>query len=185
VPLPLARTYDEAMLFMELRPCACGAAAADWQNALTHDDGWPARRYYATCPSCGAERQFVFRLPERPLLPPPDIKVLFGGPERSELLDAGEWLWLADLSARAAVPVARDESGRPRFDADGADSLEVAIAAMDEVLKFIPEDADVVPPEGFWSDAGRQVRDREPGRFQRDRLDVVRGSYWNQLHAGG
>jgi hypothetical protein len=185
VPLPMARSYDEAMVYMELRPCACGANTADWSNALTHDDGWPARRYYATCPSCGTQRQFVFRLPERPLLPPPDTKVLFGGPEHSELLDAGEWLWLADMCARSAVPVRRDESGRPRYDAEAQESLEVAVAAMDEVLKFIPVDVDVAPSSAFWSQAGRQVRDREPGRFRRDRLEVVRGSYWDALHPEG
>jgi hypothetical protein len=170
---------------MQLRPCGCGSTTAEWGNALTHDDGWPARRYFATCPSCAAERHFVFRLPERPLLPPPNISVLFGGPEHSELLDAGEWLWIADACARAAVPVGRDSSGGFRYDDSARESLEVAVAAMDEVLKFIPPDAEQVPISAFWSETGRQVRDREPGRFRRDRLAVVRGSYWDELHPEG
>lgn len=185
MPLPLARTRDEAMLFIEMRPCDCGEADANWSNALTHDDGWPARRYYATCPSCGRSREFVFRLPERPLLPPADTAVVFGGPERSELLDAGEWLWLADHCARASVPVGRDDAGNTQFDEEGRESLEVAVAAMDEVMKFIPADADQAPPDAFWSDAGRQVRDREPGRFRRDRLNIVRDTYRDFLRGTG
>jgi hypothetical protein len=179
---PLARTRDEAMLYLELHPCPeCGETATQWNNALSHDDGWPARRYYTACPSCGTQREYLFRLPERALVPPANAHVLFGGPEPSQLLDAGEWLRVADICARAAGPVSVDDSGRSRYDEEARESLEVAVAAMDEVLKFIPEDADEAPLTAFWTETGQQVRAREPGRFQRDRLLVVRGSYRKAL----
>ena len=42
--LPLARTRDEALLYMDLHPCEnCGATRADWKNGLTSDEGVPAR----------------------------------------------------------------------------------------------------------------------------------------------
>ena len=179
---PLARTRDEALLYMELRPCDnCGATYANWNNALTSDDGEPARRYYAECPECGVQREFVFRLPDRPLIPPPGSVAMFGGGEPSELLDAGEWLWLADLCAKAAVPNGTDPAGHPQFDAESQDSLAIAAAAMDEVLKFIPADAGEVPRSGFWSERGREMRDKEPGRFRRGRLVVVRDTYREAL----
>jgi hypothetical protein len=180
----LARTRDEAMLYLELHPCPrCGETEAHWDNTLANDDGWPARRYHAACPSCGTQREYLFRLPDRPLVPSPDTHVLFGGPEPSELLDAGEWLHVADVCARAAVPVGVDEYGRSRYDTEARESLEVAVAAMDEVLKFIPEDADEAPLSAFWTEAGQQVRAREPGRFERDRLLIVRSTYRNALSA--
>jgi hypothetical protein len=170
------------MLYMQLHPCEqCGSRDAEWSNALTSDEGEPARRYWTDCPGCGTRREFVFRLPERPLLPPPHGPIVLGGDEPSQLLDAGEWLWLADLCARAAVPVRVEDGGRPQFDDAGRESLELAVAAMNEVLKFIPEDGESVPPTGFWTDRGREVRQSEPGRFRRERLEIVRDTYRDAL----
>ena len=59
----------------------------------------------------------MFRLPDRPLIPPPGSVAMFGGGEPSELLDAGEWLWLADLCAKAAVPNGTDPAGLSLEDA--------------------------------------------------------------------
>ena len=182
MPYPLARTYDEAMLYLQLQPCpSCFTSTTQWSSGLTRDDGAMARRYWTTCATCGADREYTFRLPQRPLLPPPGTPVLFGGDDPSQLLDAGEWLRVADMCARSAVPVSRDD-GQARFDAAGAQALAVAVAAMEEVLKFLPAGRDEAPDDAFWSEAGQQVRDREPGRFDRDRLDVVRRSYRTQLH---
>jgi hypothetical protein len=92
----------------------------------------------------------------------------FGGTEPSELLDAGEWLWVADLTAGNVPADDRAEAHR---------SLSVATAAVEEVVKFIPPGADEVPGDAFWSQRGREVRAAEPGRFQLDRLLVVRDTY--------
>jgi hypothetical protein len=63
----------------------------------------------------------------------------------------------------------------------GLNALSIAVAAMNEILKFIPAGAETVPDEAFWSERGRRVRDQEPGRFDRERLLVVRDSYWSSL----
>jgi hypothetical protein len=163
----VARTRDEALLYLELHPCEdCGAAETDWQYGLTEDDdGGLAGSYAAACPGCGAEREYLFGLPEREAAGDwPN----FGGPEPSEVVDAGQWLEIADLNA-GAVPE-NDTAAANR-------ALSVARAAVEEVIKFVPEGRTEVPEDAFWTDASRRVRDSEPGRFRLDRLMMVRDTY--------
>ncbi len=61
--------------------------------------------------------------------------------------------------------------------------LATAIAALDEVLKFVPAGADAVPAEAFWSERGRAVHATEPGRFRAARLRAVRDAYADLLPA--
>jgi hypothetical protein len=197
MPLPVARTRDEAHLYMDLHPChVCDHSDVLWEAGLASDEGAPARRYSGTCSGCGIGREFVFRLPPYPVVPRPGEVVTFGGPECSELLDAGEWLYVADVCARAA---AGTEAGPPTagsfgpFGPGGAggdptalnrearESLLVAIAAIEEILKFVPVGQDEVPRGAFWSERGRRLRQSEPGRFRRRRLAVVRDRYRDVL----
>jgi hypothetical protein len=118
--------------------------------------------YVGVCPGCGAGREFLFGLPDAEAAPGafPD----FGGPEASEILDAGQWLEIAD---RAAADDGVDADRR----------LALARAAVEEVVKFIPLGEHVVPDDAFWTDEGLRVRAEEPGRFRLERLLVVRDSY--------
>ncbi|GAA1512248.1 hypothetical protein GCM10009677_51550 [Sphaerisporangium rubeum] len=164
---PVARTRDEAHLYLDLHPCAaCGSVDVTWQDALVTSGGSAATRYSGICPGCGAAREYVFASPRREVVAAGFP--VFGGPEPSRLLDAGEWLWVADLTA-GNVPAGDPVAARR--------ALAVAAAAVEEVVKFIPPGADRVPDEAFWSDRGRRVRAAEPGRFQVDRLLVVRDTY--------
>jgi hypothetical protein len=175
--LPVARTRDEAHLYMDLHPCdRCGAVDIIWHSALADRDGVPARRYSGRCEGCGAAREFVFALPERPELPDPRDVVFFGA-DRSQLLDAGEWLLVSDLCAQAGSAPA----GSDRERAEVRESMAVAAAAVAEVLKFVPPGADEVPDSAFWSDRGRTVREQEPGRFRRRRLSIVGDTYRDAL----
>jgi hypothetical protein len=170
---PFARTRDEAQLYLDLHPCErCGSDDVAWESALVSVDGALARSYFGRCPGCGAEREFVFRLPDVRTPKNATDLVFFGGPEPSELLDPGEWLWVADLTA-ANVPVDDGLAARR--------ALATAAAAMDEVLKFVPPGADHVPVTAFRSERGQRLRDQEPGRFRRERLTIVRDSYRSQL----
>ena len=163
--LPIARTRDEARVFLDLTPCVCGALDADWRHGTGMVDGELASAYDAICPACGAEREYVFGLPatERGGTFPN-----FGGSEPSQLLDPGRWLDLADHLADAVPP---DD---PRT---SAEALTLAAAAVAEVLKFIPPDEDAVPEHAFWSAAGRRIRAAEPGRFTRARLEIALATY--------
>lgn len=162
----VARTRDEAQLYLELHPCPdCGSIETSWEHGLIEVDGQLAMSYAGTCSVCSAEREYVFGLPAR------ETKAIgwptFGGPEPSELLDPGQWMDVADRAA-AAVPTDPAEAGRV---------LAVARAAVDEVVKFVPAGQDAVPEEEFWTPEGRVVRDAEAGRFRLDRLLVVRDTY--------
>lgn len=155
--LPVARTRDEAHLFCDLHPCQnCGSSDVTWEHGLIDVAGQLASRYTGTCPGCGAAREFLFALPDREVMP--HGYPTFGGAEASQLLDAGEWLRVADLTAAA---IRDDSSGR---------AVAVALAAIDEVVKFIPPNQDEVPETAFWSEHGRDVRESDPSRFNRERL---------------
>ena len=174
--LPLARTNAEAHLYMDLHPCTCGQIEFPrTSSVVTTPEGALASRYTGACPSDGADREFLFRLPGTFLSPGRDGDVRYGGPEHSELIDPGEWISVADAYARS-VP-----ADTASLAADGVvaarRTLRHAAAALDEVLKFIPADADRVPAEAFHTDRGRAAYTTEPGRFRRPRLEAVRDTY--------
>ncbi|MFI9550163.1 hypothetical protein [Nonomuraea endophytica] len=162
---PVARTRDEALVYLDLHPCVCGSAGTEWDSGVVSVEGSLVKRYSGVCEDCGATREYLFSLPRRETMP--DRWPTFGGPEPSELLDAGEWMWLADLTA----------GNVPDDPQDARRALSMARSAVEEVLKFIPGGQDEVPAEAFWSARGREVRAAEPPRFRRDRLLVVRDTY--------
>ncbi|SEF89861.1 hypothetical protein SAMN05444920_101963 [Nonomuraea solani] len=162
----VARTRDEAHLYLDLHPCACGSVDTTWDSGLVSVEGELSNRYSGSCGACGRPREYLFGLPGKPVMPAG--YPTFGGAESSQLLDAGEWMWVADLTA-GNVPV--DDEAEARR------TLAVAAAAVEEVVKFIPPGADEVPDDGFWSERGQQVRAAEPGRFRLDRLLIVRDTY--------
>lgn len=172
--LLMARTSAEAHLYIRLQPCECGEALSPGQSTIIEAGDDLARRYSATCSACGTTYEFTFRLPEQ-VLSASSGAVVFGDGTPSELLDPGDWLWVADSCARG---VAWDTS---QFDQDrlraARTQMATAEAAMNEVLAFVPPDGDAVPPEAFRTDRGRAVYEAEPGRFSRDRLEVVRATY--------
>lgn len=162
---PYARTNTEAHLYMELRPCRCGSPEFERQSTVIDDAGILCSRYSGTCRSCGAAREFVFELP--PTIRPIRTEIEFGGDDPSRLLDPGEWLAVADDHARRQPGTRRD--------------LDIARAAVEEVLKFVPAGAERVPDDAFRTERGRAVRDAEPGRFRRTRLEAVLGAYRDLL----
>lgn len=172
--LPLARTNAEAHLFMDLQPCpTCGQTRCRYRSAVVRVDGVLASRYTGECPRCGTTRSYEFRLPEQ--IAPPSREVSFGGDQPSELIDPGLWLRYADdLGRRVPDDPTRLE---PAQHSAARRTVATALAAIEETLKFIPPDADEVPAAAFATPEGRAIRDREPGRFRRDRLEAVRDYY--------
>jgi len=176
MPLRIARTNAEAHLYMELNPCGnCGETEFQPSSAVIVAEGDLASRYAGPCPRCGFQREFVFRIPDEVIFPDPEEPV-FGDDQPSVLIDAGEWLWVADLIARnvPAEPedgMTTDDRRQVRID------LRTAAAAVSEAMKFIPPGADTVAADGIWSARGRAVHDDEPGRFRRIRLDAVQRTY--------
>jgi hypothetical protein len=157
-PRLFARTHAEAHLYMDLRPCSCGEVQFARESSVIDDGGVLCSRYAGPCTRCGAPRAFVFELPEtfRPIR---SDGFDFGGSDRSRLLDPGEWMAVATERAKRE-PGTRDD-------------LAFARAALEEVVKFLPAGGERVPDDAFTSARGRAVRDAEPGRFRRARLDAT------------
>lgn len=174
-PLPLARTSVEAHLFLQLQPCPqCGEARCRFRSSVVSIDDTLASRYTGTCARCGTERSYQFRLPDQ-LLPPPADTVRFGGDEPSQLIDPGVWMWYSENTAKQvpADPTGPDDPQRRT----ARHALATALGAIAEVLKFIPPHESAVPAAAFTSLDGRAMYDHEPGRFTRERLQVVRDTY--------
>jgi len=159
---------------MELHPCECGTAAFEQRHWLEERGDDLVAVYEGPCRGCKRTRRFDLRLiDDLPPAPP-----AFGGPEPSQLIDPGEFLRAAE---RFAEKVPRDAVSRPLHERAAAKrELAVAIAALDEVLKFIPDGGDRVPAASF-RDGGRAVYDAEPGRFERLHLETMIAAYRRRL----
>ncbi|UBU18567.1 hypothetical protein [Nonomuraea gerenzanensis] len=112
----------------------------------------------------------------------------------SELLDPGQWTLIGATYASRALEGAlfftADPSPDPgRFQAVVAD-WSYAADALAEALKFLPDGAEALPPETFWTELGRSARDAEPERFTRAKLESDLAFYrqsladFQRLHAG-
>ncbi|WP_369233938.1 hypothetical protein AB5J56_19105 [Streptomyces sp. R21] len=157
----IARSTQEAHLYMDLHACECGATEFAREHRLEERDGALVAVYEGACPQCGRVRSFAFVMTdELPPAPP-----AFGGAEPSGIIDPGEFLWVADQVGTDAglrllnVPPAGQREHRP--------GMEYALAAVDEVLKFLPEGADSIPEERFTSERGRELYRKDPTRFSR------------------
>ncbi|MGH3737660.1 MAG: hypothetical protein ACRDT6_18920 [Micromonosporaceae bacterium] len=171
-----ARSAPECHLYMDLHPCRCGEAEFSPSHWLEQDGEDLLARYEGDCGGCGTSRDFSFVLD--PELPPPPPA--YGGDRPSQLIDPGEFLWVSERLASTTPddPAELPDAGEREA---AAELLETAIAALDEVLKFIPSDADAVPEEAFTAPEGWMVYQKEPGRFRRERLEAVREAYRRSL----
>ncbi|NUR92942.1 MAG: hypothetical protein HOY71_53475, partial [Nonomuraea sp.] len=92
----------------------------------------------------------------------------------SELIDPGQWAMIAATYASRALEGglfhAADPSDAQRFD-EVATDWRFAAEAVAEALKFFPPGAADLPPDAFWSETGREVRETEPARLTRRRLE--------------
>ncbi|WP_203927853.1 hypothetical protein [Virgisporangium ochraceum] len=168
--VPRARSSDEAHLFMALHPCGvCGDGSFVPVVREVLEDGVLVTHYTGRCDTCRALRDFRFRIDREPEGDGPR----FGGDEPSEIIDAGQWLRGVDR-VLAETPsnilgVSEEEWRARRY------MFAAAAESVGEVLKFIPAGDDAVPPGAFWTASGREMRDAVPERFERDRLEQLRG----------
>lgn len=180
--LPYARTFDEIYLYLDLRPCVCGETELDNRvsSAAVIDDT-PANRIGGRCVGCGRSRQFAFEMPSDSTEVSLDMR--YGrGDEPSRLLDPGEWLGVSEFYRMAA----EDEMRSLDRDDDEAVArtsalLVASLAALDEVVKFIPDGAATVPEGSFWSQSGRMVYETSGERFSHDRLRALRGELGGRI----
>ncbi|MET7401853.1 hypothetical protein ABZS66_51070 [Dactylosporangium sp. NPDC005572] len=169
-PLP-ARSQVECLLYVELHPCRCGQTDTAWaRHGRSRIDGRHASSFDGDCHGCGTRRHFRFQLPEEPVAPPS-----FGGDEPSRIIEPHEFL---ALGRRAGGMVAGDPAALPVASAEAAlHVLAVAIAAHEEVVKFIPPGASVVPPDAFASPEARSAFERAPAGYDRESLTASLAGY--------
>jgi hypothetical protein len=162
----VARSSPECHLYIELHPCACGEHVLDTRHRLVSLEDGLGAVYEGTCARCGTARRFEFVLD--PEIPPGDK---FGGVRPSLLIDAGQYLAVADdASKRVPANVSRLDEAQRRA---ARRWMSRAVNALEEVTKAIPAGADAVPASAMFSDLGKAMHAREPGRFRRPRLEAV------------
>jgi hypothetical protein len=166
----ISRSSAECHLYIELHTCECGEARAPWKHQLESRVDALVTVYDGSCDRCTRPWTFEFRLD-------PEISPIgkFGGSKPSQIVDAGQFLAVADAAARGVpAEVNRlDDLSRQRARA----LMARAVAAIEEVLKFIPPDADRVPADSLFSVMGKETYLAEPGRFRKSRLDAVLSVY--------
>jgi hypothetical protein len=95
------------------------------------------------------------------------------GPGISELIDPGQWALVAVTYANRALEeaffFAADSSDDAQYESIAA-GWRFAADAVAEALKFLPDEADELPAEEFWTEMGRSAREDEPQRFTRATL---------------
>lgn len=91
------------------------------------------------------------------------------GTEPSVLIDAGQWCGIEGFAA-GNIGILLKQAFTPDVANEVAKNLVSAHSALTEIGKFLPEGADEVPAEAFWTDTGRLIRERQPESFRRDRL---------------
>jgi len=168
-PIPVARSTWECQMFFGLAVCPqCGETGLD-PVELNVGQVW---EYATTCPNCEHRQQFAFAVAR---LGPPPFPA-FGGAEPSQLIDAGQFLVLAEEAADDVPADPADLSSDDLMPEEALEELSVAVAAIEEVLKFIPADADRVPREALWTVEGLARFDADPVAFDRRQLIAMLGA---------
>jgi hypothetical protein len=167
----VARSSSECRLYLERHAHDCGEKAFQARSTLEKRGGDMYAIYEAACPKCGRLRRVEFLL--HPEVPPP--APAYGGSKVSQIIDPGEFFLAADRAAKDAPDSLKGLS--PERAAYARARLTEAVAAMDEVLKFIPKGADDIPASAFTSAAGKEIYRKTPTRFIRSRLEAIANTY--------
>ncbi|WP_031172518.1 hypothetical protein [Streptomyces durhamensis] len=161
-----ARSSSEAHLYMDLHPCECGSVDFERGHRLEQLGNDIVAVYEGVCRQCGRIRRFTFLMAEDIPPPPP----AFGGPEPSQIIDPGEFLDVAFRIAETTGVRLLNAPDSEQHTYRGA--VAYALAAYEEVLKFIPPGQNAVPASAFTSEVGRTRYQSEPGNFRRDVLEL-------------
>ncbi|MFG6202153.1 hypothetical protein [Nonomuraea sp. JJY05] len=167
----LARSLVEAYVYFDL---AAGGEAGASRRAVVEQDaeGWVVR--------LGATEVLV---PEEAEVVARQAGLIFGS-GLSELIDPGQWVLIAATYASRALEgalfFAADPSGSEAFGKVETD-WRFAADAVAEALKFFPGGAAELPPDTFWSEMGRALRESEPHRLTRQKLESDLAFYRQSL----
>jgi hypothetical protein len=168
-------------MYMALHACAeCGDERFTSTVGMSFEDGELVTRYVGPCHTCPATREFRFLIDDEFAVDGETVPLVPGEPEfgratPSEIIDPGQWLRCADriLETTPTNVLGLDEAEcqARRF------LFKAAAESVGEVLKFIPEGAEEVPPQCFWTADGRTLYELSPDRFRRAELERLRLAY--------
>ncbi|MFD1934568.1 hypothetical protein ACFSKW_24155 [Nonomuraea mangrovi] len=157
-----ARSLVEGYVHLDLTVLGEGPGAAERAVRTEEEEGWRIRLDDAE----------VF-VPHRAEAEARRDGLTFGT-GISELIDPGQWVLLGATYGRRAVEAglffAVDPSSDEKYAAIVADWRFAADAAA-EALKFVPDGAEELGANSFWTDMGRAAFAREPERFTRARME--------------
>ncbi|MGP3911079.1 hypothetical protein [Nonomuraea sp. 10N515B] len=167
----LARSLVEAYVYFDL--AHAGEPGASRRAEVAQDeDGWVLRLG-------GAE----VLVPQEAEAAARQLELTFGS-GLSELIDPGQWVLIAATYASRALEgalfYAADPSDPAGFDKVAAD-WRFAADAVAEALKFFPDGATELAPDAFWTEMGRSLRDSEPDRVTRTKLESDLSFYRQSL----
>ncbi|MDX2393767.1 hypothetical protein NJL88_27635 [Streptomyces sp. DK15] len=151
---------------MDLHACECGSFDFDRQHRLELRGNDFVAVYEGVCRRCGLIRHFEFRMAEE--IPPP--APAFGDPEPSRIIDPGEF---ADVGYRMSGSAGLELLNRPKSEHHKyRAAMAYALAAFEEVFKFVPPDQDAIPADAFTSEAGKTRYRNRPGKFRRTLIQM-------------
>ncbi len=164
-PLP-AHTLNEVKLYLAATACqTCGAGPWIIDPIVPSAKVAIEIAFHATCHSCGATRDFVFRC-ENPLPSDgPQAECINPTANPSRLIDVRQWLSLFYL----LIDEASRETSKPEARLKGYR----AALCLEEALKFYG-DNELPPASAFFSPASAGAFHEHPERFARQRLCDLR-----------
>ncbi|WP_336204543.1 hypothetical protein [Nonomuraea sp. LPB2021202275-12-8] len=164
----LARSLVEAYLYFDLEAQGASREAV----VVREEDGW------------------VLRLGDAEVLVPAEAEAaareqeLTFGSGRSELIDPGQWVLVAATYASRALEGGLFFAADPS-DAEGfgrvAAGWRFAADAVAQALEFFPEGGAELPLEAFWTEMGRALRESQPDRLSRRKLESDLAFYRQSL----
>lgn len=179
--IPLARTLDEARVYVASQTCECGGSyvttysypeeaglATMWRVASrqAEEHVWSLAWIDTECGKCNARRKFDFRTHTAERARPADAVVWFGADEPSQLLDAGQWFMMYLKHS--------DHAQGKRLRAPQPRDWPIALAALDEVKKFLPPGKSNPPASAFWTTLGKQVQEQFGHLLNAESIDRIR-----------
>lgn len=157
-----ARTLAEAEVYLSVMAAADDAPYATEPPEISLTEGEEA--WTVTSPV--GELQVLYRTEDEARR----LGVRFGL-GASLLIDAGGWVQLASVWAQRALDADIEYTGQPGQNRQRVElNWEFARDAVEEALKFLPDGADVVPADGFWTELGIRTQEQDPELFTRAKL---------------
>lgn len=159
--MPTARTLAEAQIYLSLLAAADeNADAGPPQTSLTEGEhAWTMHSTFGD-----VEIPYDSEAACRTL----DVRFGLGV---SQLVDAGQWILIAGTYARRALDADLAYRGKPEQNRETVElNWQFAADVMGEAIKFLPEGADHLPAEAFWTEQGEQLRRDDPERITRAQL---------------